>query len=181
MANPFENICGRVAPGLCRFSMNGLIAVKTSRGWRAYDPVKKTLMNCDHFAFDVGDEWFFVVPTNKVAPGDIILSGGHPYCVLSTDGSTITAINYEDTTVETLLPERHMFMGSTYLYGKIVSMFGQNALKGQKGKNSMMKYMLLSGMMKGKDNSSLLPLMMMSGKMDFMNDFFDEEDEEEGA
>ena len=65
MANPFGNCCGRVAPGLCRFSMNGLIAVKTSRGWRAYDPAKKTLMNCDHFAFDVYSVLDTVIMGNK--------------------------------------------------------------------------------------------------------------------
>ena len=179
MSHPFDNICGRIAPGLCRFSVNGHIAVKTGGGWRTYDPDKKALINCDHFAFDVGDEFFFVMPTNKVAPGDIILSGGKPRCVISTDGTTITAINYEDATIETLLPERHMFMGSTYLCGRIVSMFGQKGLKGPEGKNSLMKYMLLSSMMKGKESSSLLPLMMMSGKTDFMNHFFDDEEEEE--
>lgn len=179
MTNPFGSICGRVAPGLCRFSIGGHIAVRTGGGWRAYDPDKKSLINCDHFALDVGDEFFFVMPTNRVAPGDIILSGGKPRCVLSADGATITAINYEDATIETLLPERHVFMGDTYLYGKIVSMLGSGGLKGKKGKNSMMKYMMLSSMMKNKDGSSLLPLMMMGGRMDFMNNFFEEDAEEE--
>lgn len=177
MANSFGNFCGRVAPGLCRFSISGHIAIKTGGGWRAYDPEKKTLINCDHFAFDAGDEFFFVLPTNKVAAGDIILCGGKPRCVLSTDGSTITAINYEDATIETLLPERHMFMGDLYLYGKIVSMLGLGGLKGKKGKNNMMKYMMLSSMMKGKEGSSLLPLMLMGGNMDFMKDFFEDEKE----
>ena len=179
MSHPFEGICGRVAPGMCRFSMSGHIAVKCSGGWRAYDPEKKSLINCDHFALDVGDEFFFVMPTNKVSPGDIILSGGRPRCVLDTDGSTITAINYEDATIETLLPEKHVFMGNTYLFGRIVSMLGKNGLKGPKGMNSMMKYMMLSGLMKEKGGtSSLLPLMLLNGNTDFMNDWFDEEESE---
>lgn len=181
MANPFGSICGRIAPGLCRFSVSGHIAIKTDGGWRAYDPQRKALINCDHFAFDVGDEFFFVMPTNKVSTGDIILSSGRPHCVLQSDGNTITAINYQDASIVTLLPERHVFMGDTYLYGKIVSMFGQNGLKGKKGKNNMMKYIMLSGMMKGKDTSSLLPIMLMSGKMDLMNELFEDEqnDQEE--
>lgn len=179
MANPFGNFCGRVAPGLCRFSMNGHIAVKTDGGWRAYDPDRKSLINCDHFALDVGDEFFFVMPTNKVSPGDIILSGGQPHCVLSSDGGTITAINYQNATIVTLLPEKHVFMGDTYLYGKIVSMLGTGGLRGKKGKNGMMKYMLLSSMMKGKEQSPLLPLLMMSGKGDFLTNLFDEDNEEE--
>ncbi|MBR6571461.1 MAG: hypothetical protein IKK75_13515 [Clostridia bacterium] len=181
MSNLFEGLCGKIAPGLCRFSIHGNIAVKTSSGYRAYDPDKRTLTNCDHFAFDVGDDFFFVVPTNKVSPGDIILAGGKPKCVLKAEGETITAINYEDATVETLLPERYVFMGSTYLYGKIVSMFGKNGLKGKKGMSGMMKYMMLTSLMKGgrEGAQNLLPLMMMGGKMDFMDDLFDEEDDNE--
>lgn len=179
MAHPFGTFCGRVAPGLCRFSMNGQIAVKTSGGFRTYDPEKKALINCDHFALDVGDEFFFVMPTNSVTAGDIILSGGKPRCVLSAEGGTITAINYEDATIETLLPEKHMFMGDMYLYGKIVSMLGTNGLKGKKGKSNMMKYMILSSLMKSKDGSSLLPLLMMNGNMDLMKDFLDDSNEEE--
>lgn len=70
-----------------------------------------------------------------------------------------------------------MFMGDLYLYGKIVSMLGLGGLKGKKGKNNMMKYMMLSSMMKGKEGSSLLPLMLMGGNMDFMKDFFEDEKE----
>ena len=41
-----------------------------------------------------------------------------------------------------------------------------------------MKYMILSSLLKGKgtDMSGLLPLLMMGGKMDFMDDIMDEND-----
>ncbi len=182
MSHCFDGLCGRIAPGLCRFSMNGGLAIKTNAGYRTYDPEKKALINCDSFAFDAGDDFFFVLPTNKVKPGDVILADGRPKCVLEVKSDTITAINYEGATVETLVPERHMFMGNMYMYGKIVSMFGGTDMKGKKGLGSMMKYMMLSSMMKhGDKQSNLLPLMMMCGKNGLMSNFdtmFDEEDEE---
>ena len=180
--NMLEGICGKVAPGLCRLSMNGNIAVKTRAGYRTYDPRSKRLTNCDSFVLDVGEDFFFVIPTNRVRPGDIILAGGTPRCVVSLGEGTITAINFEDATVETLLPEHHVFMGSTYLYGRIVSLLGKGGVRGKKGTGRIMKYMLLSGMMKGREGGGmggLLPLMFLGGKNDFMDDLLDFGDEEE--
>ena len=87
--------------------------------------------------------------------------------------------------MQTLLPEHHVFMGSTYLYGRIVSMFGRNGVKGKKGMNGMLKYMMLSSMLKNKEGgmSGLLPMMLLGGKADFMDGLFDmdEDDEAKGA
>ena len=179
--NMFDGICGKVAPGLCRLAMDGGIAVKTRAGYRSYDMEQKRMTNCDSFVMDVGEDFFFVLPTNKVKPGDIILAGGAPKCVLSANDDTITAINFDDATVETLLPEHHLFMGNTYLYGKIVSVFGRNGVKGKKGMGRMMKYMMLSGMMKNRDGGAggLLPLMLMGGKTDFMDELFTDDEEPE--
>ena len=176
--NMLDGICGKVAPGLCRLSMNGSIAVKTRAGYRTYDPRSKRLTNCDSFVLDVGEDFFFVIPTNRVRPGDIILAGGTPRCVISAEESTITAINFEDATVETLLPEHHLFMGSTYLYGRIVSLLGKGGVRGKKGTGRIMKYMLLSGMIKGREGgiSGLLPLMLLGGKNDFMEELIDFDD-----
>ena len=181
MANWFEGMCGRVAPGLCRLSVNGAIAVRTRAGYRAYDVDTGRLTNCDSFVLDVGDDYFFVVPTSKVRKGDIILSGGLPKCVVATDGDTITAINFEDATVETLLPEHHLFMGGTCLCGRIVSLFGRSGVKGKKGVNGMMKYMIFSSLLKGREGglSGLAPLMLMGGKSDFLEGLFDEGDEDD--
>ena len=181
MTNMFEGICGRIAPGLCRLSMDGNIAVKTSSGYRAYDMDKHRLINCDSFVLDIGEDFFFVLPANKVRKGDIILAGGAPKCVIGYDADTITAISFEDATVQTLVPERHVFMGNTFLYGRIVSMFGKRGVKGKKGMNGMLKYMMLSGMLKGKEGglSGMLPLMLMSGKTDFLDGLFDMDDDDE--
>lgn len=179
MENMFNGMFGKVANGMCRLSMNGGIAVKTSNGYKTYNVEKKRLTNCDNFVFNIGEEFFFVIPTNKVAIGDIILVAGKPKCVIKADGETIKVINYEDSTVEDILPERHVFMGETYFYGKIVSMFGQNFMKGKKGMNKFMSYMMMSEMMKGMNGSSssmnnMLPFMMMGGNLgDMFGDMFD--------
>ena len=190
MNNMLNGMFGKVAPGMCRLSMNGGIAVKTSNGYKSYNMKTGRLTNCDSFVFNIGEEFFFVIPTNKAEPGDILLVAGKPKCVIEAEKNKLTVINYEDSTVETILPERHVFMGNTYFYGKIVSMFGGDLIKGKKGTNKIMQYMMLSEMMKGNsDNNSgngmntMLPLMMMGGNMgslfDGMFDFDDNEDDEE--
>lgn len=190
MNNMLNGMFGKVAPGMCRLSMNGGIAVKTSNGYKTYNMKTGRLTNCDSFVFNIGEEFFFVIPTNKAEPGDILLVAGKPKCVIEAEKNKLTVINYEDSTVETILPERHVFMGNTYFYGKIVSMFGGDLIKGKKGTNKIMQYMMLSEMMKGNsDNNSgngmnaMLPLMMMGGNMgsifEGMFDFDDNKDDEE--
>ena len=188
----FNGMFGKVANGMCRLSMNGGIAVKTSNGYKTYDLKKNRLTNCNNFVFNIGEEFFFVIPTNKVEPGDIIIVSGKPKCVISSDKNTITVINYEDSTVENILPERHVFMGNTYFYGKIVSMFGSDIMKGKKGMNKMMSYMMMSEIMKGAGNSgvdgmsggnNMFAGMMMAsmfggGGSNIFSDMFDFEDEE---
>lgn len=154
---------GKIAPGMCRLSMNGGIAVKTANGYKSYNMKTGNLTNCDHFVFDVGEEFFFLIPTNDVKVGDIILANGKPKCVIEINDKTLTVINYETAVVENVLPERHMFMGNTYFYGKIVSMFGDNIMGG-KGTNQIMQYMMMSEMFKGNGtsgNSSMFPMMML--------------------
>lgn len=189
MNNMLNGMFGKVAPGMCRLSMNGGVAVKTSNGYKTYNMKTGRLTNCDSFVFNIGEEFFFVIPTNKAEKGDILLVNGKPKCVINAEKNQITVINYEDSTVETILPERHVFMGNTYFYGKIVSMFGSDLIKGKKGTNKIMQYMMLSEMMKGNSSDSgngmnaMLPLMMMGGNMgnifDGMFDFDSEDNADE--
>lgn len=199
MNNMLNGMFGKIGAGMCRLSMNGGIAVKTSNGYKTYNVKTGKLTNCSNFVFDIGEEFFFVIPTNKVEKGDIILVNNKPKCVIDSDKTKITVINYEDSTVDTILPERHVFMGNTYFYGKIVSMFGSDVFKNKKGKNNIFKYMMLSQMMKGDGTGNLfggntsggmaamMPLMMMGGNMgdmfdglfDFDSTDIDEETEEE--
>lgn len=175
MINALNGMFGKIAPGMCRLSMNGGIAVKTNNGYKSYNIKTGKLTNCDNFVFNIGEEFFFVIPTNKVEIGDIILVAGKPKCVIEVEKNKITVINYEDSTIDIILPERHVFMGNTYFYGKIVSMFGDNLLKGKKGTNKIMQYMMMSEMLKGgTDNNSMsamIPFMLMSGNS--MSNMFD--------
>lgn len=192
--NGFMNgMFGKIASGMCRLSMNGEIAVKTSNGYKTYNMKTGRLVNCSNFVFDIGEDFFFLIPTNKVHKSDIILVNGKPKCVIGVEDNKITVINYEDSTIDTILPERHVFMGSVYFYGKIVSMFGDSFKSGKKGgMNNIFKYMMMSEMMKGGSGTSnmgnMLPFMMMGnggfenmfdGMFDFDFDSDEDEDEEE--
>lgn len=188
MMNVLNGMFGKIAHGMCRLSMSGGVAVKTSNGYKSYNVKTGRLTNCSNFVFDIGEEFFFVIPTNKVEIGDIILVGGKPKCVVEVEKNKITVINYEDSTIDTILPERHVFMGNTYFYGKIVSMFGSDLLKGKKGTNKIMQYMMMSEMMKGNTAgtntngmSAMLPFMMMGGggMSDMFDGMFDFEDDAE--
>ena len=180
----FNGMFGKVANGMCKLSMSGQIAVKTSNGYKAYNLKTNRLTNCSNFVFNVGEEFFFVIPTNKVNRGDIILVGGKPKCVVSTAKETIRVIDYEDSTIKDILPERHVFMGNTYFYGKIVSMFGNDFSTGKKGMNKIMKYMMLSEMFKGSGGTTsmgaMMPYMLLGGGdfSDMFEGMFDIDDDE---
>lgn len=162
LTNQFNGLFGKIAPGMCRITMNGNIAVKCNNNYKTYNIAKKTLTNVTNFCFNVGDEMFFVVPTNKVEIGDIILVGGKPKCVTAVDDKIITVIDYENSEIRQIVPERHVFMGSTYFYGKIVSMFG-NLFKNGKGLGNIMKMMMFSQMFgNSKEGNGLGQMMAMS-------------------
>lgn len=153
LQNSFNGMFGKIAPGMCRLTMNGNIAVKCNGSYKSYNVAKGTLTNVTNFCFNVGDEMFFVIPTNKVEVGDIILVGGKPKCVTQADKKIITVIDYENSEIRQVVPERHVFMGSTYFYGKIVSMFG-NSFKAGKGLGNIMKMMMMSQLMGGSNNGT---------------------------
>lgn len=153
LQNQFNGMFGKVAPGMCRLTMNGNIAVKCSDGYKSYNVEKKRLTNVTSFCFNVGEEMFFVLPTNKVEVGDIILIKGKPKCVISANKECIKVIDYENSEIREVVPERHVFMGSTYFYGKIVSMFGNSFKKG-KGLGNMMKMMLMQQFLGGNTNGN---------------------------
>lgn len=170
----FGGMFGKVAPGMCRLSMNGEIAVKTTAGYKSYNVKSGRLTNCSSFVFDIGDDLFFVIPTKKAAVGDIILVGGKPKCVLKKENDIITVINYEDSTIENIIPERQIFFGDAYFFGKIVSIFGKGNAKGKNGMSKIMKYMMLSEMMKSKGSSQTMnPMLVMAMAGGGMNEMFD--------
>lgn len=174
MSKTFNGLFGKVAPGMCRLTMNGSIAVKCSNGYKSYNVKSGRLTNVTNFCFNIGDEMFFTIPTNKVDVGDIILVAGKPKCVTEVDKNKITVIDYENSEIRQVVPERHVFMGNTYFYGKIVSMFGN--IKGTKGLGNMMKMMMMSQIMGGNTSgnntmSGLGQMMAMSMFMGGNNPF----------
>lgn len=167
MTNILKGMFGRVDGGMCRLTFDGKIAVKAGGDFKYYDPNTGAFVNADQFVFDPGEEMFFVIPTNNVQPGDIILAGGKPRYVLGVQPNRIEVLNYEGGSVETIIPERHIFMGQTYFYGKIMSMFGNMAdFAGGTGANNIMKYYMMTQMMKGwggtgRGGDSMNPMMML--------------------
>ncbi len=204
MNGMFNGMFGHLGSGMCRLGINGNVAVKTANGYKTYNVETGNLTNVTQFCFDIGQEFFFVMPTTKAKKGDILLIDGHPKCVIENkDNKTIKVMDYENSAIQEIVPERHVFMGQTYFYRKIVSMFGtNNFLKGSKGMGKMFKLMMLKeimgGMLGGSRNSGsdnplagMLPMMMMGnmfggdkdgGLGDFTEMFdldFDGEDEED--
>ena len=84
MGNTFKGMFGKIDKGLCALSMSGGIAIKTSNGYKTYNMAKKRLTNVTNFCMEASD-LFFVLPTAKVNPGDVILVQGK----LQTNDSTI--------------------------------------------------------------------------------------------
>lgn len=181
-ANIFNGMFGRIEPELVRLDVHGNLAVKTTNGYKSYSTKSKRLVNCNNFVFNIGEEFFFVIPTNKVEVNDIILADGKngkriPKCVIDVNDSYITVINYEDSVVENILPERHVFMGSTYFYGKIVSLFNLNKDKKNGGFENILKVKMLSEMMgngSGNNQNNMMGNMMMLSMMNSggFNDMF---------
>lgn len=187
MTNMMNGMFGKVSANMCKISMTGEIAIKTSNGYKTYNVDTGVCTNVSDFAFNA-DEFFFIIPTNKVERGDIILASGKPRCVLEVKKNAIETFCYEDGTISTIVPEHHPFLGKTYFYGKIVSMFGN--IKTDKGMNKMMKFMMMSQMFGGSTNKygnstgdmgQMLPMMMLMSGNGFdgmFEDMFDFETEE---
>ena len=194
--NMFNGMFGKIASGMCRLSMSGKMAIKTSQGYKTYDVKTGRLTNCDSFVFDIGEDFFFLIPTNHLVKGDVILAGGKPRCVIEVKDNEIKTFCYEDSTISTIVPEHHVFMGKTYFYGKIVSLFNlggkdngdEQSIEDDLSTYSshltnmknMMKYYMMSEMFKGgnpstNSMSNMLPMMMfMNGSMGDMFDGLDE-------
>ena len=142
----FNGLFGHLGPGMCRISARGAIAVKTSNGYKTYNVKTGKLVNVTAFCLDVGDECFFSIPVNKVNVGDIIIVNRTPRCVIEVKTNAITVLNYENNTIETIVPERHVFMGNTYFYGKVMSPFARMfGVKGG-GMKKMLQMMMMSKM-----------------------------------
>ena len=188
--NMFNGVMGKIKPGCCRLGMNGRIAIKTSDGYKTYDPKSGNVTNCSNFVLDVADDLFMVIPTRKLKEGDIVLINGKPMYILEVKAKNrVEAMNYEDSTIQTVIPERHAIMGRRF-YGKIVSLLGSGFGAGKGGffKN-MLKLKMMSSMMGGGNvntadgmfggNGLAMMMLMGNGSMDGLFDgFMDDEDDD---
>ena len=190
--NMFNGVMGKIKNGMCRLSMNGGIAVKTSDGYKVYNPKNGNLTNCQNFVLDLADDFFFVMPTRNLKPGDIVLINGKPMYIIDVKAKNrVEAMSYENSTIQTVIPERHAFLGRRF-YGKIVSLIaGGFGAKGGFFKN-MLKLKMMSSMFGGSGavggstggstggfGGNMLPMMMLmgGGSMDGLFDgIMDDED-----
>lgn len=177
----FGNLFSKIAPGMCRISTNG-IAIKVGSDYKVYDVKSGKLINVSNFVFDPGDDMFFAIPTNKVKRGDIILATNGPATVIEASKNEIKAFDYKSGLIVQIVPERHIFLGNTYFYSKIVSPFASFG-KGSLGGNNMLRLMMMNSMLKdGGDMSKMLVYgsMMGNGGFDFgsiFDNMFDSDDE----
>ena len=183
--NMFNGVMGKIKPGCCRLGMNGQIAIKTSDGYKTYNQKTGNVTNCSNFLLDACDDFFMVIPTRTLKPGDIVLINGKPMYILEVKAKNrVEAMNYEDSTIQTVIPERHVVMGRRF-YGKIVSLLGSGFGAGKGGffKN-MLKLKMMSSIMGGSDNvfggNNLAMMMLMgNGSMDGLFDGFMDDDEDD--
>lgn len=178
--NMFNGVMGKIESGACRLSMNGNIAIRTSDGYKVYNNKTGNLTNCSNFVLDLCDDMFMVIPTRNLKSGDIVLINGKPMYILEIKAKNrVEAMNYEDSTIQTVIPERHAIMGRKF-YGKIVSLMGNGFGKCKGGffKN-MLKFKMMSSMMgssksaaDGMFGGNALPMMMLmsGGSMDGLFD-----------
>ena len=178
-----KKLFNKVQTGLCRLATNGEIAVKTSSGYKLYDVDTGSLINCTDFIFNADEEFFFAIPANKVTVGDVILISGKPCCVIAgatgISAASVKVINYEDFTIESIIPQIRTFMGNSYRYVKIVSIFGDDLPNNEKGLKNLTSYMIMLNMLKEFKSSdglnghvsSMLPFFIMQneGLIDALN------------
>lgn len=177
LGNMFDGMFKPVARGYCKIAMNGKVAIRTESGYKTFDIAKNKLVNCNNFAFDM-DGAFWVVPTFKVEKGDIIIVNGKPRCVIDVGDNSIKTFSYENSTVDEVIPEHHVFMGKAYCYGKIFSPFMNMGKDNGETMSSMMNMIMMSQLFGGSDGNSsngISPMMFMfmgnNGSNPFMNMF----------
>lgn len=160
----FGKMFSPVASGYAKMGVNGEVAIRVGNTYKTYNLNTGRLIDCDNFAFDM-DGMFWVVPTFKVERGDIIMVNGKPRCVIEVKEKTIRTFSYENSTIDEIVPEHHVFMGKTYCYGKIFSPF-MNMDKSDNMMSNMMQMAMMSQMFNGNSSNGngfmgMNPMMMM--------------------
>lgn len=155
MFNPMEIFNKAFTPvkaDLCRISFgSGRIAIKCRDGsYKTWNEKEGRLTNVNGFSMNLPTA-FFIVPTCKVVPGDIIIDNDKPMCVKEVFTSpkgkvtSIKVINYEENEIREILPVRHALMGSVFFYRKIINLFN-GMFGGFSGKGLFGKMMQMGAM-----------------------------------
>lgn len=146
---------GKVQDGSLALTMNGQVAVKRQKtgDFVRYNQETGVIDNMMQFALDAGN-MMFILPVAEVKAGDIIRSKKSYYQVTGYTDSKIKTINLNTGTTSTIVKENNM-LGLNFYY-KVVSLFD-----GANMTTTGMNPMLLVALSEGKDDSALLPLMMM--------------------
>lgn len=162
---------GKVSTGKFAVSPYG-IAVKTANGgWVAYDAEKNEVIDAKVFHVDA-DGLFYKIPTptDKIKTGDIIIHQGKPMFVQTLNNTnTITAVNYNDASLVTILPIKSPF-GFNFIT-KVISLVDFDKLTANKDKpfGNILPFLLLKDkkidpmvlMMMNNQDMKMDPMMMM--------------------
>ena len=162
---------GKVSAGKFAVSPYG-IAVKTADGgWVAYDAEKNEVIDAKVFHVDA-DGLFYKIPTptDKIKTGDIIIHQGKPMFVQTLNNTnTITAVNYNDASLVTILPIKSPF-GFNFIT-KVVSLVDFDKLTANKDKpfGNILPFLILKDkkidpmvlIMMNNQDMKMDPMMMM--------------------
>ena len=140
-------------------TLDGRLAIKRPNGdYVAFNPVSGEIENQSEFVMgeDMLSGMVYVMPTDKIEAGDIIVSNGnYVYVTDMTDG--LTGVNLSTGVVNDIVTEKHVLFGKN-VYKKVVSMFNMVG-----GTDGAMNPMMMLALMGDGNKENLLPLMMMSG------------------
>ena len=156
-----------------KLSMNGIAVRSADNKFNVYDEKTGTLIDVAGMTFDF--DALYVMPSNEVVKGDIILHAGFPVFITSVEDGKVEGVKYLDRTIIRIPATKNIF-GFNF-YSKVISLFGDMGASsadeanpfGAMFSNPMMMMMMMGD--KGSGNGSsmfggdMMEMMMMSQMM----------------
>lgn len=135
--------------------------------WLTYNADTNEVVDAKIFHFDVKG-FFYKIPTpiSNIKTGDIVIHMGTPMFVRTVNGdNTVTAVNYHDASVTTILPKKSPF-GFNFIT-KVVSLMNFDKMTADKDNpfGNMLPFFMMQD---GKFDPMML-LFMNGGNMENMN------------